>query len=485
MGFFSAPSSAGQQGRPDSEEGKVAAYANWVATRRRVMKVTTIPTPGLGDSTYLAALGGVGVVVDPQRDLERFEAAISEADVDIAFVLETHIHNDYVSGGRELARRTGAGLVLPAASGAAFDHFPAFHLEDLDAGAFSVRPIHTPGHTPEHVSYAMVVEGECVAVFSGGSLLVGAAGRSDLLGEERAKQLARLQHDSVQRLARLPGDTALYPTHGAGSFCAASPVDRSHSTIALERQTNPVLAYPDADAFVSGQLAGLQPYPSYYARMGRINLMGPAPLVSDPLPVLDPDDLPEGAVVVDVRPRDAFAAGHLPGSIGLELSPSVAVWAGWLIPFGSRVVIVAERGQDVDEVARQFGRIGFDDVAGVVYGLDSTEFPLVSFETRTTVDLASTITGGSEIQVLDVRSPAEWEAGHLEGSVHCYVPELADGLPDQLDPDGDLWMICGSGYRATAAATLVEAEGISPVVVNQGGVPDVLARLDWAGRESG
>ena len=449
------------------------------------MKVTTIPTPGLGDSTYLVARDGVGLVVDPQRDLGRFEAAISDADIEIALVLETHIHNDYVSGGRELARRTGARLVLPAASGAAFDHLPAFHMEDLDVGAFSIRPIHTPGHTPEHVSYAMLVEGECVAVFSGGSLLVGAAGRSDLLGDERAEQLARLQYGSVQRLARLPGVTALYPTHGAGSFCAASAVNRSTSTIGLERRTNPVLAYPDADAFVSGQLAGLQPYPSYYARMGPINLMGPAPMASDPLPVLDPDHLPEDTAVVDVRPRQAFAAGHLPGSIGLELSDSVAVWAGWLIPFDSRVAIVAEPGQDVAEVARQFGRIGFDDISGVVYELDSTEQPLVSFETRTTIDLARTIADGNEVQVLDVRSPAEWEEGHLEGSVHRYVPDLASGLPEDLDPDQDLWMICGSGYRATAAATLVEAEGISPVVVNQGGVPDVLARLAGAGPESG
>jgi len=358
------------------------------------MKVTTIPTAGLGDATYLLTHDGGGVIVDPQRDVERFERAVLDAGIRLTHVLETHIHNDYVSGGRELARRTGARIVMPAAAGVAFDHLPAFHNEDLPGGSVLIRPLHTPGHTPEHMSYAILVDGEVVAVCSGGSLLVGSAGRSDLLGEDRAEQLARLQYLSVHRLAGLPDATGLYPTHGEGSFCTASGAGRSVSTIGMERRTNPVLAYPDVDAFVAGQLAGLQPFPAYYAHMGPINLKGPEPLMAPDLDVLDPSDLPDHARLVDIRPRAAYAAGHIPGSLGLEMSDQVAVWAGWLLPFDSPVVLVAESGQNVEEVARQFGRIGFDNVLGVVYGVSgwvTAGGSVASFETRTMGELAEVV----------------------------------------------------------------------------------------------
>ena len=444
------------------------------------MQVTTFRTDGLGDSTYLLTHDGGGVVVDPQRDVERFEQAIVDAGIQLTHVLETHIHNDYVSGGLDLARRSGARLVLPAAAGVAFDHLPAFHNEELPGGPVVIRPVHTPGHTPEHMSYAIVLEGEVVAVFSGGSLLVGSAGRPDLLGDDRAEQLARLQYLSVHRLAELPDRTGLYPTHGEGSFCTASGAARSTSTIGVERRTNPVLAYPSVDAFVAGQLAGLQPFPAYYAHMGPINLMGPRPLARPQLDVLHPSDLPDHARLVDVRPRAAYAAGHMPGSLGLEMSDQVAVWAGWLLPFDSPVVLVAEPGQDVEEVARQFGRIGFDNVAGVVYGVSGwvdAGGALASFETRTTDELAAALAAGEDIQVLDVRSPGEWEEGHIEGSVHRYVPQIEDGLPEGLDRSEAVWVTCGSGYRAFAAAASLEAAGLRLIVVAPGGVPDVLERL--------
>ena len=241
------------------------------------MDITTFRTDGLGDSTYLLTHDGGGVVVDPQRDVERFERAIADAGIRLTHVLETHIHNDYLSGGRELARRTGARLVLPAAAGAAFDHSPAFHKEDLLGGPVVIRPLHTPGHTPEHMSYVILVEGDIAAVFSGGSLLVGSAGRTDLLGGDRADQLARLQYMSVHRLAELPDETGLYPTHGEGSFCTASGAGRSVSTIGMERRTNPVLSYPDADAFAAGQLAGLQPSPPTTPIWGRSTSWDPNP----------------------------------------------------------------------------------------------------------------------------------------------------------------------------------------------------------------
>lgn len=240
------------------------------------MKVIPIRTPGLGDATYLLTHEGIGVLVDPQRDVTRFLAAADDAGVRLRYVLETHIHNDYISGGREAARRAGADLVVPAGAGVAFEHVPAFHLEEFGEGNLAIRPLHTPGHTPEHISYLVLIDGHPTALFSGGSLLVGSAGRTDLLGDERAWQLALAQYRSVQRLAQLPDETELYPTHGEGSFCTASGAGRATSTIGLERRENSVLHHPDARAFAEAQLAGLQPYPTYYAQMGPANLFGPS-----------------------------------------------------------------------------------------------------------------------------------------------------------------------------------------------------------------
>ena len=443
------------------------------------MNITAIRTPGLGDTSYLIGHDGAGVVIDPQRDVDRFERAAAEAGVELTLVLETHLHNDYLSGGRDLAQRSGARLVLPAGAGAAFDHAPAFHNEELDAGSLVLRPLHTPGHTPEHVSYVVLLDEEPVAVFSGGSLVVGSAGRTDLLGADRAEQLARLQYQSVMRLAELPDETGLYPTHGEGSFCTSVAAGRSSSTIGLERRGNPVLHYPHAEAFVEGQLASLEPYPSYYAHMGPINLMGPSPLPPIDLPEVTPAQLDEGVHLVDVRPRVSFAAGHIPGSIGIEMGDRVGVWAGWLLPFDSSVVIVAERGQDVDEVARQFGRIGFDHLAGVLYdvpGWAAVNGRLLSFETRTADELFEALADGDVPQILDVRAPGDWDIGTIEGSILGYTPHLKDGLPAELDPGQDVWIVCATGFRTLAASTYLEEGGFRPVVVTEGGVPDVLHR---------
>ncbi|WP_449061856.1 MBL fold metallo-hydrolase, partial [Planomonospora algeriensis] len=207
------------------------------------MEIVSFRTPGLGDQSHLLVHEGRGVLVDPQRDVDRFLRVVAERDVELRFVLETHLHNDYVSGAEQAALRTGAELVLPAAAAAAYRHTPAFHLEDLaDGRGLVVRPIHTPGHTPEHTSYLVLADGEPAAVFSGGSLLVASAGRPDLLGPERARTLARLQYGSLRRLAALPPRTGLFPTHGEGSFCTSSGAGRHTSTIGAELLGNPLLA---------------------------------------------------------------------------------------------------------------------------------------------------------------------------------------------------------------------------------------------------
>ena len=437
------------------------------------MNVTILPTPGLGDTTYIFEHDGVGLIVDPQRDMDRFVEAASHLDT--RFVVETHLHNDYVSGGRFVAAATGAELVIPASAGVAFRHVPAFHHEDLDGGPFTVRPIHTPGHTPEHVSYLVLVDGEAVALFSGGSLLVGSAGRTDLLGMDRADQLARLQYGSVNRLATLPGRVPLYPTHGAGSFCTASVAETSTSSIGAERQSNPVLDHTTVDSFVAEALSDLQPYPDYYAHMGPINLAGPEPIPAFSAPILRVDDVPDDAHVLDIRPHADYASGHLPDSYGLELEDQMGVWAGWLVPFNEPLVLVANDGQDVRNAVTQLARVGYDRVVGVIFDLAGADL-LMSYGLATTAALEAEIRLASP-QILDVRAPGEWAAGSIRHSIHGYVPDLRDGLPDALDPEKPLWVICGGGYRSEMAVRYLEAGGFQPTVVFDGGVDDVLAAL--------
>jgi hydroxyacylglutathione hydrolase len=445
------------------------------------MKVISIRTPGLGDATYVLEHRGLGVLVDPQRDIDRFLQAAEDAGARLRYVLETHLHNDYVSGGREAARRAGAELVLPAGAGVAFEHTPAFHQEEFGDGGLTIRPLHTPGHTPEHVSYVVLIDGEPVAVFSGGSLLVGSAGRSDLLGSERARQLAVLQYGSINRLARLPDAAALYPTHGEGSFCTASGAGRTTSTIGEEKRSNPVLAYPDAAAFAEGQLGGLVPYPAYYRCMGPTNTLGPPPMPAPAVAELSPADVVAlgGTVqVIDARPRAAFAAGHIPGASGLELADDFGVWAGWLLPYNTPLVLVLDPDQDATEAVTQLARIGWDDVRGVLRGVDAWRaagHPLVAYRIVDADGFAAAARDGG-VQVLDVRSPAEWEAGHVPGSRHRYLPDLARELP-ALDRSAPVWVGCASGYRATAAAGFLERAGYRPVVLASGGIPDVLDRL--------
>ncbi|MCC6175576.1 MAG: MBL fold metallo-hydrolase [Chloroflexi bacterium] len=452
------------------------------------MEITSIRTPGLGDATYLFSHHGLGLIVDPQRDINRFLAAAQERQVRIRYVLETHVHNDYVSGGRELAHETGASLILPAGAGVAFDHVPAFHQEEIDGDAgLTIRPIHTPGHTPEHVSYLVLIDGLPVALFSGGSLLVGSAGRPDLLGQARARQLAILQHGSVNRLARLPDQVGLFPTHGEGSFCAASGAGRSTSTIGDEKRDNPVLAYPDAEAFVKGQLAGLGPYPKYYPNMAPINTLGPTPLPARTAPELTPATVADRAPdiwVIDARPRSAFAAGHISGSIGIELADDFGTWVGWVTPFNAPLMLVLDPGQDLEEAVVQLGRIGYDRVVGVLRGLDawrSEGWPIDAFECVDVDRFAAAIRSGEARQVLDVRTLAEWAAGHIEGAVHRYAPELADSVPPTLTAAENVWVACASGYRSSIAAGLLERAGFAPVVLSSQGVPEVLKQLTAAG----
>ena len=446
------------------------------------MNIVTLRTPGLGDATYVLTHDGVGIVVDPQRDTGRFSAVLADQDASLRYVLETHLHNDYVSGGPTLATDHGAQLVLPAGTGAAFDHTPAFHHEDLPpAGGMTVRPIHTPGHTPEHVSYLVSIDGEPVAVFSGGSLLVGSSGRPDLLGPERARSLAMLQYLSVTRLAQLPDEVGLYPTHGEGSFCTSSSAGQTTSTIGAERASNPVLSQPDQASFVAFTLSDLQPWPAYYRHMGPTNLFGPPPMPPADVPLLEPADVaarPEGTVVLDARPRAAFAAGHVPGAVGVELGEQFGVWSGWIIDHDASLMLVLDEDQDAEEAVVQLARIGMDDVRGVMRGMEpwrAAGHPVAQFDRVTVHDAAEMLGRGDDVALLDVRAPDEARDAPLDGAATQYVPFLVDEVPDTLDPSRPILVVCASGYRSAIAAGLLELHGMRPVLVDEGGADELRA----------
>ena len=292
-------------------------------------RVHQISTASLGDHSYIVVVGGEAAAIDIQRDLGRFDHVLDGIEADLVAVLETHIHNDYVSGGKRLADAHGATYVLPSNTGAPYSHLPLPDGEAVAIGGWVLRAMHTPGHTFNHTSYVLESPEGAVAIFSGGSMLVGAVGRSDLLGPEHTDALLRLQYASAHRIAdELPDPSVVAPTHGAGSFCSASTVADTTSTVALERLRNPALLTPDVDVFAESQVLGYRAYPLYYRHMAPANL---TPLGSPPdgaLRTLRSTDESGAAVIADVRPFPDYAAGHIPGSISVPLSNDTGVYLG-------------------------------------------------------------------------------------------------------------------------------------------------------------
>jgi hydroxyacylglutathione hydrolase len=434
--------------------------------------ISSLSTPTLGNRSYVAALDGHAVVVDPPRDLDRLEAQLSRLSV--SHVLETHVHNDYVTGGLALARRLGADYVLNAADAVAFDRVGVAHGQVLDAGPMRLRVVATPGHTPTHLAYVLAVDGVDVAVFSGGSMLFGATGRTDLIDPARTEELARLQHASVRRLAEaLDGGVQLLPTHGFGSFCSSggSGEEVDASTVGEQRATNPALTEADVDAFVRETVAGLGGFPRYYREMGARNAAGPdAPDLTGPPPMeLDEVDglRARGTWVVDLRPRTDYAGSHVPGTVNVEGDGSVATYLGWVMAtVEDPVALLAEDDDRLDAAHRDLARIGVDHVVAARVG--SIRGP-GAYRTATFADLAEACATGSDgvvpdVVVLDVRRDEEVEDGAVVGSTHIPLPDVPGRLDDI--PDGVVWVHCATGFRAAMAASMVAGAGREVVLVD-------------------
>ncbi|MEE6176861.1 MBL fold metallo-hydrolase [Mycobacterium sp. 050134] len=434
------------------------------------MDVSVIETSGLGDRSYLASDGEVAVVIDPQRDIDRVLQLAG--DLRITHVLETHIHNDYVTGGLALARAVGAEYVLPAGEDVEFERRAVGEGDRIDTGGIHLDVLLTPGHTHHHVSYVLRDDaGKSVGVFTGGSMLFGSTGRTDLLGEEYTAELTRLQYRSVRRLADgLPAATPVYPTHGFGSFCSAAPTDGDESTIGDQREKNPALTQGERE-YVDELLANLSAYPAYYAHMGVLNRAGPqAPDLSAPEPV-NPAELRRrldaGEWVVDLRGRTAFAAGHLAGSYGFELSGSFVNYLGWLYAWGAPLTLIGDDANQVAEAQRELARIGVDrltgsatgDIRALAAGEALRAYRVAGFE-----DLADVLDDDG-IVVLDVRQPDEFEDGHVRFAVNVALHELP-GRIGELPGDRELWIHCASGYRASIAAALLDRHRLRVVLID-------------------
>jgi hydroxyacylglutathione hydrolase len=454
------------------------------------MDIQMFLTPGLGDATYLVASEGEAALIDPQRDAWRFIDAADRWGWRITHVLETHVHNDYVSGARQVHDATGAEIVAPASGGYRFPWRAAGEGSAIAIGDVCLVGMATPGHTPEHIAWQIVPGGADVpaAILTGGSLLVGSAGRPDLLGPELLPTLAQDQFRSLQRLAALPGDVRILPTHGAGSFCVSGPVSTDReSTIATELATNPYLRVADENAFRQLVDSRLGRYPAYYDHMAEINRSGPAlrDVVVAP-PKLGPERLVQlvdaGARVVDARDRRSFAQGHIPRSIHVEPTEQFGSWVGAVVPFNAPLVIVVDSTDAtlVPELVIQLWRIGYEHVIGYVAGGMETWIEGGRREERhvtlTAGQLADELAASGDGRgILDVRQPTEWHEGVIPGSRMIFVGDLPDSLSD-LPRDRTWTVICRSGARASIAASVLLRAGHRVRVVTEGGVPDILER---------
>lgn len=440
------------------------------------MDVVVVETTQLGDRSYLVHDGSVGLVIDPQRDTDRVETAARNAGVAITHVAETHIHNDYVTGGLVLAREHNALYLVNAADNVAFEREPVIDGRVFRVGRLSVKAVATPGHTHTHLSYVVEETGNtdpaCRAVFSGGSLLYGSVGRTDLVSAADTRSLAHDQYGSVRRLVEEAGaEAVLYPTHGFGSFCSVGPASKAHaSTIGDQLASNHALTDPDEEHFVAGLLANVTAFPAYYAHMNPLNSAGPGPANLVVPACVDPAELKRrlenGEWVVDLRNRVAFAANHLLGSVSFEYGTgsSFTSYLGWVLPWQQTLTLAGSR-EEVEHAIRDLARIGIDSpdaAVGEDPGALAPGTPLVHYAVNDWTGLAQDRTPVET--VLDVRRSEEFAASHVSGAVNVPLHDLLLRL-DEL-PDTKIWVHCTSGYRASVAASLLHRAGHNVVLID-------------------
>ena len=445
-------------------------------------------TKELGDNSYLWGSGSEGFLVDPQRDVSRFLSDAEASNIKIKYVFETHLHNDYLTGALEIREKTGAEIIVSEQANVKFPHKPLKNGDEIQIGGLKVIAFETPGHTPEHLSYLVCKDKETdpCAIFTGGSLLVESAGRTDLLGLEWTEPLTRKQFQTLQKLTRFPGPTQLLPTHGTGSFCSASSGSRNLiTTIEKELKSNPALAAPDEEAFLKIHLSNLLSYPTYYQYMGEINRKGPKilggiPKIKPLAPEQAAHEIEKGEWVIDARNRFDFANSHIPGAVNIELGTLFGSYVGWIIPFYAPFLLILPEPEEdsMIQAMTQLIRIGYESSVGYLFGglnaWKSSGYPIKQYSLSTLDEVRELIKKKKTSQILDVRQKVEWDSGHLEGSSHIMIGELSSRV-HELQGRGEIWTICAGGYRSALAASILDRAGIPVRAAVQGGVSDILA----------
>jgi hydroxyacylglutathione hydrolase len=434
----------------------------------------TIQTEGIAELSYLIGDDdeGVAAVFDPRPDCDVYVDMAREAGLAITHIFETHIHADLVSGSRELCARVESAKIFASNEGGAeygFEHEKVNDGDRFTFGELLVIARHTPGHTPEHMSYLLADADhpdDAWGILTGDSLFVSSAGRPDLLGEKHTKQLAEQQFHTLRDFyLKMPDHVMIYPNHGAGSPCGADIGDRLTSTIGYERRFNTFLQFDEVQKFTEYALATAPPVPKYYPVMKKVNAQGPRVLGNLPrVPGLPPKAFKEAiekrsGVLVDVRTMLAFGGGHIPGAINIGGSPILSIWAGWMLDPDEPILLVLESENDLEQIVRLFIRTGYTKFAGYLVGgmkaWDAAGFPLAEVGQMSVHELNKR---AGDLQIVDVRSPREWKNGHVPGARHIFLPELRKRI-GEIDRSKPTAVYCGSGYRASIATSIMKPAG--------------------------
>lgn len=435
------------------------------------MQVIPIDIPELGNRSYLVHDGVTAIVIDPSRRTKQVLDTAKDTHVTVRAVFETHIHNDYITGGLVLASELKVPYYVSAHDQVAFDHDPIEPEQTVAFGTLRVTAIAAPGHTYHHISYLVTTDtDETPALFSGGSLLYGAVGRTDLVSAKDTFPLAKAQYQTAQFFRnRFDPRTNLYPTHGFGSFCAAADTEHiAISTLQQQITTNLVYNAKDEANYIAAMLAGLDDYPAYYAYMAPANLQGPIS------PNLDPPSkltraavlsaLHSGVAVVDMRSRTAYAAKHLSGTYNVELDDSLATYVGWLIAWDTPLILVAASKELVNTAQEQLSLIGREVTGGQIAPNALLAKDTVSYPTRTFADLAKTLPY-DHLAIIDVRRKSEWQKRHIPEATHIQLHELTSRL-QEIDANKTLWIYCSTGFRASIAASIADSQGRQVVLID-------------------
>ncbi len=432
---------------------------------------------GLAQASFLLACPRTreAVIIDPRRDVDIYVEAARARGLRIQYSIETHVHADFACGSRELLA-LGARTMAGPGSNLRYTHHEVQDGERLRVGDISMQFMHTPGHTPEHISILVNQPDQPTRIFTGDTLFAGAVGRPDLLGEEQTRTLAGSLHDSLfKKLLLLDDRIEVHPGHGAGSLCGAGISGEPHSTIGQERRFNPMLQHADRDAFVAAVLADLPETPPYFARMKKLNqegppLMGlvngyrgPAAISASATTVA----IKAGGLLLDMRGAAAFAERHPLGALNLEYGSKLGYWAGWVLPADARVVLLAaDEGQAAD-AARQLMRIGVSRIDGYLSGglhaWQAAALPVGSLAIMTTQELRASIGLGRAPTIVDVRTTREWDTGHINGAVHIPLGAL-QARASEIPRDRPVATMCEGGYRSALAASILSRSGIDHIV---------------------